>query len=140
MPEITKEEMAKFKELLDKENQIRKDEALDKGFFLEQLTQKVDELIDLNKTYGPVEAYAVTFCKFLRNDFKAHKTDTLHFKWSEIKRYLTNRCLAKDERGNLRLRKRFRTHLLNRGYKTRINRRWDTFQVKKTKPRKILKK
>lgn len=136
---ITKEEQKKFKELLDKEKRDIEKQKFDKEFFIEQLSERVDNLLDLNKSYGPIEAYSVTFSKFLTNDFKAHETDTLHFKWSEIKRYLTSRCLARDK-GGWRLKKVFREHLLDRGFKTRINRRWDTFQVKKTSPRKRVKK
>ena len=140
MPEITDEEYKKFKELLDKEKRREEEEKLRKEFFIEQLSEKVDMLLDLNKTYGPVEAYALTFYKFLVNDFKAHKTNVLWFSWSEIQRYLTERCLEKDHLGRQRLKKSFRDKLLERGIKCQINRKYNTFKVSKCQPKKKTKK
>ena len=140
MPEITDEEMKKFKELIDQEKRREEQEKLNKEFFIEQLSQKVDMLLDLNKTYGPIEAYALTFTKFLLNDFKAHGVDVLWFNWSEIQRYLTERCLDKDVLGKTKLKKSFREHLLDRGIKTYIDRKYDTFKVSKCQPRKKSKK
>lgn len=140
MPEITEEEYKKFKELLDKEKKREEEEKLRKEFFIEQLSEKVDMLLDLNKTYGPIEAYALTFYKFLQNDFKAHKTDTLWFSWSEIQRYLTDRCLEKDHLGRKRLKKSFRDKLLERGIKCQIDRKYNTFKVTTCPPKKRKKK
>ena len=140
MPEITDEEMLKFKELIDKENRRIEDEKINKQFFIEQLTEKVDILLDLNKSYGPIEAYALTFTKFINNDFIANKTDILWFNWFEIQRYLTDRCLEKDALGRTRLKKSFREHLLYRGIKTNINRKYNTFKVSKCQPKKKIKK
>ncbi len=140
MPEITDEEMLKFKELIDQEKRREEQEKLKSEFFIEQLSQKVDMLLDLNKSYGTVEAYALTFTKFILNDFKAHGVDVLWFNWSEIQRYLTDRCLSKDELGKTTLKKSFREHLLDRGIKTHINRKYNTFKVSKTLPRKKTKK
>jgi len=134
--EISDKEYKKFKELLDQEKRREEQEKLKSEFFIEQLSQKVDMLLDLNKTYGSVEAYALTFTKFILNDFKAHKIDVLWFNWSEIKRYLTERCLEDDEKGRKRLKKSFREHLLDRGIKTHINRKYNIFKVSKCQPRK----
>lgn len=135
-PEISEEEFLKFKELLDKEKEREKTEKIRKEIYIDQLSKKVDALLDLNKSYGPIEAYALTFYKFLVNDFKAHKTDTLWFSWTEIQRYLTNVCMEKDPFGRTRLSKAFREHLLDRGIKTNINRKYNTFKVSKCQPRK----
>lgn len=140
MPDISEEEYKKFKELLDQEKRREEQEKLKSEFFINQLSEKVDMLLDLNKTYGSVEAYALTFTKFILNDFKAHKTDVLWFNWSEIQRYLTERCLEDDEMGRKRLKKSFREHLLNRGVKTHIDRKYNTFKVSKCQPRKKKKK
>jgi len=134
--EITDDEYKKFKELIDKENRREDEEKLRKEFFIEELSQKVDMLLDLNKSYGPIEAYALTFTKFIHNDFKAHKTDVLWFNWSQIKKYLTDKCLEDD----YKLKKSFREHLLYRGIKTNINRKYNTFKVSKCQPKKKTKK
>ena len=133
--EITDNEYKKFKELLDNEREREKQEEYKKEFFIEQLTEKVDMLLDLNKTYGPMEAYALTFTRFINNDFKAHKTDVLWFNWSEIQKYLTDRCLEIDKKG----KKSFREHLHERGIKTNINRKYNTFKISKVSPKKLLK-
>jgi len=134
--EISDEEYKKFKELLDGEKRREEEKKLEKEFFIEQLSEKVDILLDLNKSYGPIEAYALTFTKFITNDFKAHKTDVLWFNWSEIQKYLTERCLENDKFGRKALKKSFREHLLDRGIKTFINRKYNTFKVSKCRPRK----
>lgn len=136
MPEITDNEMLKFKELLDNEKRREEQEKLKSEFFIEQLSEKVDILLDLNKTYGSVEAYALTFTRFMNNDFKAHGVDFMWFNWSEIQKYLTDRCLEMDVKGKKKLKKSFREHLLNRGIKTNINRKYNTFKVSKCQPRK----
>ncbi len=139
MPEITEVEMKKFKELLDKEKEEKNHLVMSREIYLDQLSQRVDALIDLNKTYGPMQAYALTFSKFILNDFEAHKTDTLFFSWSEIQKYLTERCLAKDYKGRIALKKDFRERLKERGIATRINRKWNTFKVFKCLPKKRTK-
>lgn len=138
--EISDDEYKKFKELLDNEKKREEQNKVKKEFFIEQLSEKVDMLLDLNKTYGPVEAYALTFTRFLTNDFKAHGVDVLWFNWSEIQKYLTNKCLEHDNKGRKMLKKSFREHLLNRGIKTKINRKYNTFKVSKCQPRKKEKK
>lgn len=138
--EISDDEYKKFKELLDNEKRREEQEKLKSEFFIEQLSEKVDMLLDLNKTYGSVEAYALTFTKFINNDFKAHGVDVLWFNWTEIQRYLTDRCLDNDQLGKKKLKKSFREHLLNRGVKTHINRKYNTFKVSKCPPRKKKKK
>lgn len=128
--------MLKFKELLDKERQERKREEIKKEIFIKDLRSRVDDLLDLNKTYGPVEAYALTFAKFLKDEFMAHDTDVLWFQWGEMQRYLTDICMEIGPKGVTQLKRLFKKHLLNRGYSTRISRKYDTFRVGKIKPRK----
>ena len=140
MPEITDEEMKKFKELIEKDKQREKEDKVRKEIYIDKLSENVDILLDLNKSYGPIEAYALTFANFLKNDFKAHETDVLWFSWSEIQRYVTEKCLERDQKGNLMLNNSFRQHLLSRGFKTRVNRQYDTFKVEKCQPRKRRKK
>ncbi|MHA1408781.1 MAG: hypothetical protein ACTSQY_00435 [Candidatus Odinarchaeia archaeon] len=136
MPEITEEEMKKFKELIEKEKRWRKIEEAKKTFSIKELSKKVDLLLDLNKSYGPMEAYALTFANFLKNDFRKNKTNVLWFSWSEMQRYLTDVCLEFDKNGNKTLKKSFRERLKERGFRMKINRRWNTLEIRKTKPSK----
>ena len=129
MPEITEKEMELFKELVNRENQRRKDERVKKELFIEELSVRTQALLDLNKSYGPVEAYAVTFAKFMTNDFKAHKCDELWFNWEEIQNYLTDVCLIIGYKGQTQLKQSFRDNLKNRGICMRIDREYNTVKI-----------
>jgi hypothetical protein len=140
MPDITEEEMILFKELVSRENQRRKDELVKKELFLEELSSRTKALLDLNKSYGPVEAYAVTFAKFMNNDFKAHKCDELWFNWQEIQNYLTDVCLVRGYKGQLTPKPQFRNNLKDRGICMRIDREYNTVKIFKCEKRKSRRK
>ena len=132
MPEISDEEMKLFKELVVRENKRKENERVNKELFIEELSSRTQALLDLNKSYGPVEAYAVTFAKFMTNDFKAHKCTELWFNWEEIQNYLTEVCLTVGRRGQMEIKKSFRNNLKDRGICMKIDRGYNTgFTFKK---------
>lgn len=138
MPHINDEMYLKLQELLKKEEQEKEQLRVDRNVYIEQLSERVQGLLDLNKTYGTKEAYATKFAEFLDGDMEAHHTDTLFFDWVEIQRYLTKRCL--QNYSYLTLDKEFRKYLKNRGYCCRVDNRWNVFTVKKCEPRKVVEK
>lgn len=131
MPFISDLEYKKFKELVDKENAKREEEKENREVYLRGLAERVDGLLNLNSTYGPIEAYSLTFYNFIKNDFEAHKTDILFFDWQEMKRYLTEQCLKGDD-----IKKSFRDNLRDRGIGIRVNKKWNTVKVYKLKPKR----
>lgn len=140
MPEISKEEMELFKELVAREKQRKKTEEVDKGLFLEELSSRTKALLDLNKSYGPVEAYTVTFAKFIFNDFKAHSCDELWFNWEEIQNYLTDVCLVRGYKGQTQPKQSFRNSLKDRGICMKIDREYNTVKIFKCEKRKTRKR
>jgi len=144
MPEITWEEMKKFKELLDKEKEETELKiALDE---IDTLSARVDEIITKNKSYGSVQALALAFSRLLHKDFKKHGTDILCFSWREIQSYLTEYCLHKkthvkksgiiEER--VYLKQIFKSRLRERGIGSRVNFKYDTVCFNKVKPKKTI--
>ena len=128
LPYITKEEMEKFKELIEEKN--KREETLNRVDYLATLSARVQNILEINKTYGPIEAYVLVFVKFLKNDMKYHNTDTLYFSWSDMQKYLTDACLDINT-GKKILKPSFRNNLRKRGFKTRISTKWNTIKVKK---------
>ena len=84
-----------------------------------------------------MEAYAVTFAKFLENDFKVQKCDELWFNLEEIENYLTEECMEMGNRGILTIKKSFRKNLKNRGICMRIDRKYNTVKIYKCERRKV---
>lgn len=141
MPVITDEEYEIFRKLLKEKHEKEEEEDLTSEIKIDQLSKRVKGFLDLNKQYGTLEAYARTFARFLKGDFKKHKTDTLFFSWSEIRRYLTKVCLDKDPRNNYPIIKsEFRKRMKDLGFMCKIDNRWNTFTVVKCSPRKVVRK
>lgn len=125
-----------FKELLAREKRRKKDERVSNELFIEELSKRTQALLDLNKSYGPIEAYAITFAKFLENDFKAQKTDVLWFNLEELQNYLTDVCLKVNEKGEKDIKTSFRRNLKDRGICMLINRQYNTVKIFKCEKRK----
>jgi hypothetical protein len=139
IPEISEEEYKKFKELLEAQKKREEEKKVKKELFLEELSARTQALIDLNKTYGPVEAYAVTFAKFIENDFKVNKTNVLWFNWEELQNYLTDVCLmTRWGTGVIDMKRSFRRNLKDRGICFKIDRKYNTVKVYKCQKRKTI--
>ena len=139
MPYITDKEAKKFKELLDEDKNRKKMDELAEKVFLNDLIERTKlTLLDLNKHYGPVEAYAVQFVKLIKKIFKEEKIAIYWFNWREFKEYVTEACLMK-KKGKVYLKKAFRERLRDYGIYTKIMRKrgvikiWEGEPVKRTK-------
>ena len=139
MPYITDKEAKKFKELIDADKKRKKIDELGEKVFLHDLIERTKlTLLDLNKHYGPVEAYAVQFVKLIKKIFKEEKIAIYWFNWREFKEYVTEACLMKKQ-GKIYLKKAFRERLRDYGIYTLIMRKrgvikiWAGEPVKRTK-------
>jgi hypothetical protein len=139
MPEISQREWEKFQELIEKEKQIIQGRTLNREIYLDNLRQKKEALLDLSKGYGPIDAYATVFSKYLKNTFEATKEEKQYFNWSNIQFYLTEQCLTLNNKGEVDLKKQFRDNLRDRGYRCRIYRKYNIICIRKTEPRKVRK-
>ena len=139
MPYITDKEAKKFKELIDADKKRKKIDELGEKVFLHDLIERTKlTLLDLNKHYGPVEAYAVQFVKLIKKIFKEEKIAIYWFNWREFKEYVTEACLMK-KKDKIYLKKAFRERLRDYGIFTKIMRKrgvikiWSDEPVKRTK-------
>lgn len=134
MPFISEEKLKKLKEI---QEQLEKKDKIDKvteNFFLDKLSEKTQGLLDLNKTYGTQEAYALTFSRYLENDMKAHKEDVLFYDWDEIKKYLTQACLRTEKNAEgYFLSTTFLKYLKRYGFKSRLNKKYGVIKFWKIK-------
>ncbi len=140
MPNITDKEFELFQELLKREDRRQKEEKHKKELSIKDLTEKVENFLHEYKSYGSIEAFALYFSRYIDKSMKASNLNMLFFSWTDIKRYLTNRCLDHDRWGNLKLKKSFREHLKKRGFKTFIKRKYDTFKISRCEPKKVVNK
>lgn len=138
MPEITEEEYKKFQELMKREKQREMGKKVERELYLQKLKEQSERLLDLNRSYGPIQAYAVTFCKTMNKFRKANNSDIFWFNWEEFKRYVTKRCLVM-KRGKVRLKQGFRTYCAERGWRFRISFDYNSIRVEKCEPKKTIK-
>jgi len=138
MPQISKDEFKKFKELVEKEKMDKIFREMNRDEVLEKLSDKVKALIHLNKSLGDIEAYARTFAKLIEGDMKFHKTDVMVYDWADIQRYLTPACLdfhgfnAGFPKYNIVYPKMiFRRRMKELGYKMNVDNKWNIFTVRK---------
>lgn len=140
MPYITEREYKKFKELLDEKKKRDEFDKLKDKIFIKDLIERTKlTLLDLNRHYGPVEAYSVQFVKLMKKIFKEEKIEIFWFNWKEFKEYVTDVCLTINQHGNIVLKKAFRERLRDYGIYTMIMRKrgvikiWQDEPVKRTR-------
>ena len=139
MPYISEDQLKKFKELLNEKKRRDDLDKMNEKVFLHDLIERTKlTLLDLNRHYGPVEAYAIQFVKLIKKIFKEEKIEIYWFNWREFKEYVTEACLMK-KLGRIFLKKSFRERLRDYGIYTQIMRKrgvikiWQDEPVKRTK-------
>jgi hypothetical protein len=128
--EISEEEYQKFLELLENQKKELSSQNLSREIYIKRLIEHYEEVKKQVGSYGTVEIYALVFAKFLDNMMKVNKIDVYYNTWTEMQRYLTDTCLEIGKEGK-RLKRSFKKHLRNRGFVTKINRKYNTFTIKR---------
>lgn len=140
MPYLTDREYKKFKELLDEDKKRKEIDELKEKVFLHDLIERTKlTLLDLNKHYGPVEAYAVQFVKLMKNIFSEENIEIYWFNWQEFQEYITKACLM-EKYGRIFLKKAFRERLRDYGIYTQIMRKRGVIKIWAGEPTKRVKK
>jgi len=146
MPEISELEEKKIREIIAENKRLKEQlknlrypisqEGNLLSIPLEKLTELAKlELKNLNFSYGPVEAYAVEFVKIANNQFKENRTKELFFNWEYFQDYVTDKCLKRDRKNNITLKKSFRSRCKKYGICFKIERKTGTITVKRCKRR-----
>ena len=140
MPYLTDREYKKFKELIDEDKKRKEIDELKEKVFLHDLIERTKlTLLDLNKHYGPVEAYAVQFVKLMKNIFSEENIEIYWFNWQEFQEYVTKACLM-EKYGRIFLKKAFRERLRDYGIYTQIMRKRGVIKIWVGEPTKRVKK
>lgn len=140
MPYLTDREYKKFKELIDEDKKRKEIDELKEKVFLHDLIERTKlTLLDLNKHYGPVEAYAVQFVKLMKNIFSEENIEIYWFNWQEFQEYVTKACLM-EKYGRIFLKKAFRERLRDYGIYTQIMRKRGVIKIWAGEPTKRVKK
>ena len=140
MPYLSDREYKKFKELLDEDKKRKEIDELKEKVFLHDLIERTKlTLLDLNKHYGPVEAYAVQFVKLMKKIFSEENIEIYWFNWQEFQEYVTKACLM-EKYGRIFLKKAFRERLRDYGIYTQIMRKRGVIKIWAGEPTKRVKK
>jgi len=139
MPVISNEEAKKIKEIIEENERLKK--TLKKENLGSLSLRKLQglakiEIANLDKFYGPVEAYAVEFVKIVKRQMADNNTKILFFNWRYFQDYVTKRCLDKNGKNQIILKASFREKVRDYGFCFRLERYTGTISVKKCEPRK----
>jgi len=140
MPYISEEDFKKFKELMKERKQKRKQEEDSQEEYLTNLIGKFEQFKVDYVNYGTVEAMALKFSTYLKDYFNKTHEEFIPFNWLAMQKYLTDRVLTKNDKGQIDFRRSFRNNLRDYGFTITINRKYNTMRVSKCEPRKRIKR
>lgn len=136
IPYITEEELKKFKELLAEQKKREEEDKKTKSQQIKDLIGKFEKFKVDYANYGTVEALANKFASYLKDYFSATNEEFIPFNWLEMQMYLTERCLRKNKKDQIDLKRSFRDNLRDYGFCILINRKYNTMRIKPCEPRK----
>lgn len=130
MPYISDEEYRKFQELVEEKQKQEEKKKKSGEVFKKDLIERTKlALLDLNHNYGPIEAYAVQFAKQMIQFFKEQGIKKHWFLWRGFQEYLTEKCLCRNKKNQIDIKKAFRDKVRDYGIFLRIDRSDGTIKV-----------
>ena len=136
MPNITNEEMALFKELLEERKKRQEAQKKKEKFTLEDWINITKlELSELHVEYGIIQSCAIEFVKLFKRVCLNDKITVVYFKFDSMMGYVTDECLERNSKGQIVLKKSFRDRLAEYGVGTKRDMKSNTIKIFLKRPK-----
>lgn len=128
MVDITEDEYKEYIRLKEKEE--RRQRFLKKK--QEEILPNIQETV---KSASNARSFAAVYAKRLQKYYEKFKRNVFTLRWTEEKRYLTDKLLRIDEQGRANIKRHFRGLMAEYGWRFRIYHKYGVLEVRRVHPK-----